>query len=912
MFSRSDLLRNDNPVPVLFKFIASILNDDYQINRIFLIYGAGINNKEETFRENWALILEQLKTYFPDKSNQIEKIRDRVEIQYPDFKEVSVSIYYSLFSDILKKSKSDVVYFNLQSGNIQSKEALLVLYETFAIGKEVIYYSESIENKSSTSHTTDVDAAELYKYVNELSDNEQKLDDVIKRVGIKDTNELSLIFHKNIILRFLEGKQYFKAYYHYINHKTLFENNSATYVLNNCFSDEIEELFITDSLLKKTVAKHLLFRLIYLKAKEEAGVLDTKISYCVCDKLLWVYRYLDNTNIIRDDGDSFINLYADNFCLERNLPNDPDNHSKYDSIESIDDSLIESFNRKYNTLRHAKDYRHAKVDFSNKDFALLLSQLIKKFELKFIDYLPVEFKGTDFSGCFEKTMQRCKSNINTQLKDKICFNLKSDNICILSMFGSTDPAKSNSDGLYPGSNLSFFKSISEEANLPDDKKELKDLRDKKKQIKIPYYCILSNEIINLLFGNELNYDVDTLKEIYQFDDIYFLPFERMKDGSIPDVRKIIKGKNDKDEKIRFSIDDLKSGKSLKYDESGYDYKVCGEYIANTIHGLLDKFDIIYLVETSGIPNCKMALAFLSLCYPERIRVVEVKSPFWNQKKDNKPEKLNQPIQVKQVLLKKSDSLLDIIEKDDFKKTIGTLYLLQNATKDDFEKNGIHLKTDILVKMNVLDNYVYQDEAGEVARRLVRVYYLLQYHMHYNALLELDYCFETVLGKKLSFKVGCDDKLNLIDPSNDAYAIYRKYIDKTHDKSKGFDEYNIGKSFIRMINYILENIREPDIQRKYYSSAVRLYKIWGIVSHLKHRDDKQPDDKDPDDKHPDDKHPDDMKRVLQEVEELKMTSDDIDCLLMFDISNGKKIENKYKKLKEEYESIRKDLDIRFDD
>lgn len=888
MFSRSDLIRNDNPVPVLFKFIASILNDDYQINRIFLIYGAGTNNKEETFRENWALILEQLKTYFPDKSSRIEKIRDRVEIQYPDFKEVSVSIYYSLFSDILKKSKSDVVYFNLQSGNIQSKEALLVLYETFAIGKEVIYYSESIENKSSTSHTIDVDAAELYKYVNELSDNEQKLDDVIKRVGIKDTNELSLIFHKNIILKFLEGKQYFKAYYHYINHKTLFENNSATSVLNNCFSDEIEELFITDSLLKKTVAKYLLFRLIYLKAREEAGVLDTKISYRVCDKLLWVYRNLENTNIIRDDGDSFINLYAYDFCLERNLTNNLDNHSKFDSIESIDDSLIQSFNMKYNTLRHARDYRYAKVDFSNKDFALLLSQLIKKFELKFNDYLPVELKGTDFSGCFEKTMQRCKSNINTQLKDKICFNLKSDKICILSMFGSTDPAKSNSDGLYPGSNLSFFKSISEEANLPDDKKELKDLRDKKKHCKIPYYCILSNEIINLLFGNELNYDVDTLKEIYQFDDIYFLPFERMKDGLIPDIRKIIK-----DEKIRFSIDDLKSGKSLKDDEDGYDYKVCGEYIADTIHGLLDKYDIIYLVETSGIPNCKMALAFLSLCYPERIRVVEVKSPFWNQKKDSKPEKLNQPIQVKQVLLKKSDSLLDIIEKDDFKKTIGTLYLLQNAIKDDFEKNGLHLKTDILVKMNVLDNNVYQDEAGEVARRLVRVYYQLQYHMHYNALLELDYCFETVLGKTLKLnKVGCYDKLNLIEPSNAVYELYRKCIDKTYDKSKGDDEYNIVKSFIRMINYILENIREPAIQRKYYSSALRLYKIWEIASHLK--------------------HPVDLKRVLQEAEELKMTSKDIDCLLMFDISNGKKIENKYKELKEEYESIRKDLDIRFDD
>lgn len=196
-------------------------------------------------------------------------------------------------------------------------------------------------------------------------------------------------------------------------------------------------------------------------------------------------------------------------------------------------------------------------------------------------------------------------------------------------------------------------------------------------------------------------------------------------------------------------------------------------------------------------------------------------------------------------------------------------------------------------MNVLDNNVYQDEAGEVARRLVRVYYQLQYHMHYNALLELDYCFETVLGKTLKLnKVGCYDKLNLIEPSNAVYELYRKCIDKTYDKSKGDDEYNIVKSFIRMINYILENIREPAIQRKYYSSALRLYKIWEIASHLK--------------------HPVDLKRVLQEAEELKMTSKDIDCLLMFDISNGKKIENKYKELKEEYESIRKDLDIRFDD
>ncbi len=876
MFSNADLKQEKNPFPVLFKLIASVL-DDYEINRIFLLYGAGnAENAERDFQDNWDSILQQLKTYFPDKCSKIEGLRDRVEIQYPDFNDVSVAVYYSKFRDILKKSKSDVIYFNFQSGNIQSKEALQILYETLSAGKEKLYYSESIENKSSNSHTTDVDAAELSKYAKELSGNEQRLDDVIKRVSIKDTKEMSLIFHKNIIIKFLEDKQYFNAYYHYLNHKTLFENNSATFILQNCFSDEINKLYFYGSILKKDVSKYLLFRLIYLKAKDEAGFLDTKISYCVCDKLLWVFRNLEDSSLSCDHGDTYI--------IERNR--NSDNPSKFTSVEMIDDSLLENFNKKYNSLRHPRDVRFSEARFSSGDFSKLLSMLIKKFELKFINYLPAEYKGSDFRGCFDKTMQRCKSNINTQLEDKICFNLKSDKICFLSMFGSTDPAKSRTDILYPGSNLSFFKSISEEANLPDDKKELIDLRNKRKRIKIPYYCILSNEIINLLFSSNINYDVETLKEIYQFDDIYFLPFERMNGGSVPDVRKIIK-----DEK-RFSIEELKSGKSLKYDDNGYDYKVCGEYIANTIHGLLDKYDIIYIIETSGIPNCKMALTFLSLCYPERIRVVEVKDPSPNQKKDIEQKKdiKVEKTQFKAVSPKKSDSLLNVVEKDDVRKTIGTLYLLQDATIEDFKKNDLILSDNLQVKMNKLDNEDYSNENKEVARRLVRVYYLLQNQMLLNVLIELDYCFETILGKRLKLRVDCDDKSPQIDPSCPVYKRYCECIEIKREKGEGFIEYNSVNSYIRMINYVLENIKEPATQRKYYDSALRLYRIWELVSHIK--------------------HPKDLDKDRQEAKEIKMTSNDIDRLLMFDISNGKKIESEYKTLKDEYESVRNDLDIRF--
>lgn len=894
MFSDGDVYNEGNPYPILFKFIDSIIDDpNYEINQIYLLYGVNKapGEKEDIFNESFNKILDQLKRQHPSYTNKIDKLRDRYKIEYPEWKEIKVKNYFENFSNFLSKSRSDVVYFNLQSGNVQSKEALMILYQSS--NKENLYFNTSSRNNSSTAHNTDFDTAEFYRDMDDLSNEEQKLDDIVKRVNIKETNDMALIFHKNIILNLLENKQYFKAYYHYIKHRTLFEANSAASILRNCFSYEIENLFISDSKSKKDIANYYLFRLIYLKAREQENTLDTKIAYNVCNKLLWVLSNLENREIISDSGDRFTSKFL---YLEFNPKEQINIDIKNQKIRYIDQDIIERFTRKYNSLRHPRDNNFKQANFSVVDFSTLLSQLINKFEgvdeqekkQSYLSYVHHDYKGSTFAECFEKTIERCIKNINTQLKGNIHFDLNTNKICFVSMFGSTDPANYKNDIFTPGSTLSFFKSISEHANIPSEKSELIKLKNKK--ITIPYYCILSNESIEHLFG-KLEYKLEELKRIYNYDDIFFLPFERMNDGTLCNIKEVIK------EGKHYTIEEMKLGTSLGVEAGGYSYKVCSEFIIDAIQALLEKYDVIYLIESSGIPNCKMALTYMSLCYPERIRVIEVIDPDptnfkWgnNNSKNNKIKSVN--TEYKKIYPQKSELLLDLIENNDVEKTIGCLYLIQSASKDDFINNKIKLTASMEKTMDELEAENSDNNNNYISKILVKIYYLLKFHIDSNALLEFDRCLETILGKKLyAKKIGTENKLSQIDNSTSVYNIYKKYQEKTNENHSSFIVYNKVYSFIRMINYIIDN-NNIENKNEYFRYALRINEIWECVSQIKHP-----------------RNEEESKKIIKK---LNFTTEDIDILLKFDISKGTKMIEKYNELKEKYESIRENLNIKYVD
>ncbi len=908
MFSNADVMQGKNKEPVFFKLIASIIdNDCYRINSIFLLYGASEKNevtkekKEEFFWAKVDEVLNLLKLRFEKRGEEIEGIKNKIRIEFLDWpkdRQISVSDYYDKFDEFLSKSKADVLYFNFQSGNVQSKEALMILYSTS--NKEKLFFSQSIENKSGFSHKTDKDAAEfaeLCKSWQEFAGDAQSVDEVVGRVAVKsDMDTMVLDCHKKIISCLLDEKRYFSAYYHYLNHRNIFEPNNAASKMRKAFANETDSLSLKGlgRLSKEEIAEYFMFRLINLKAKDEAGNLDTKIAYVICDKLLFVLRNLEHDKHIQIDGRNYKNSskadiyleFEQNYGLESGAKN-----NKYDPIEGIDDCLINGFNKKYNYLRHPG--HHKGNLFTDGDFKKLLDQLTRKFEKEFMDCVPSEYKTSGFDLCFDKVIDMCGSDIKKNLKTSIKFNEKTNKICFLSMLGSTDPARfsKESQSLIPGSTLSFFMAIGKDTQIPSEKKELVNLQKKNAKKKIPFYCILSNEIVAVLF-KDLHYDVDTMKRIYGTEEIYFLPFnEELEENGASKAREIIDGKTILNE------EDLVSAASLKGESSSYDYKTCSKYIANLVNALLDKYDVIYLIESSGIPNCKMAMTFMSLCYPDRIKVINVrdgkagidtKASVHTEGNGGGGHEENGHIPAPQT----GDTLLDFIEKDDIKKAIGRLFLVQNAFYDDFVHNGIELEGEIKENINKLSN----NKDGSVVRKLIKAYYLIRYKEYESALREMDVCFETILGERLSEVIGDENEWEKLQKERSIDTIksrYGKYIGEIENLKESannqsyHDYYNRKYSFVRSVNYVLSLKDVGDKEKNdYYRAILGNDELWQRISELKHN----------------------ALRCGERKEDVDIDVDAIEKLLMLD----EPIKKEYRAVLGKYERIRNGLHIRFDE
>ncbi len=884
VFSKADVLtiRRDKEYPVLFKMIATVINnDDYQLSNIYLCNGLNSDDCKEYFEA----IIELLKINFKDKTQEIDELKYKIQIQSLDKQNeiYGVSDYYTIFSSFISDSKSDILYFNFQSGNIQSKEALMLLYES--INKEKLYYFESIKNVSDNKH---IQNENIFSFIDKNLNNGFKdyVDDAVNRVSMKsNVDDMVLTFHKDLITNFLSNKLYFQAYSHYDNHKDIFESNNACYLMRQIFDNEFRHL-VGKKITIYEVANYFLFRLIYLKAKEESDNLDTKNSYIICERLLAVLHNIESNPSVVQHGSDYDVVKEDVKIEEAN------GALKYKEIQKIDSNLIKSFNNKCNDLSHPNDEKNT---FNITDFSHLLDKLINKFEKEYIRYVATDYKDRSFNKCFIKTINKCIENIKKNLiLKKIKFDENNNKkICILSMFGSTDPVKYIENDYKLGSNLSVFKTINNDNNNPSDKKELYYLQKNNNQNKIPYYCILSHEDINFIFSH---YDSDTLKKIYGVEKIFYLPFQEPKKDYIDDVNNIILNETTFDPK------QLLQGKSLGDSSEGYSYDLCGKYIINVVNSLLDKYDLIYLIESSGLPNCKMAFTFMLLCYPDRIRVINVEG-FHNNTSIASIKSVEASVFFDSCgafnnpsPLKTSFSLLDITKRYDIKRTIGKLFLLQKISYDEFESHRIEVSPEIKKLIEYLNesnnkDYDVNEEIFNICKTLVKINYLISYKMKENALLLLDLCFETILGKILENRL----EKQLIDESKivkehchnkDVIERFNNYIsdiakdEKRNKKNKYFRL----KSFVRGVNYIMNDIN--DDKEIYFQALLQLDDTWKVVSDVKHFD------------------PNNDKEIKYD----KI----IDNLLLFDSTKRKVIKKAYNNLLEKYEEVRKYLNIRFDD
>ncbi len=788
VFSNADLW--GKKLPVLYKTLAACLKakERYRLSKVYLLYGVSGKNEsplspEETFLETYSHIYEGLKEHYPDVDLCLFKKpyfhewndEDLEDLQFEKKgihlclkkakpgESLSTYSYYRFFSYCLASSQADAMLFNLQSGNPQTKEALQ-LAELSYMGKSFLY-NESFKNKGSI-HQNDNSAIAYLKDKGghpEITEEKDFNPAFPGRVDAKaEDEELAREAHGNLVRFLIEKGNYLEAYRECVEHPYSLPEGKRE-VLLSLFSDYRSLRFDSDNRVSKSdVADYYFSRLAYLEAlpKSERG---DKLACSILNRLLYTLFHLECSPYVKREEEAFLvvgdehysakeyerfidRFNGDSYADNGKLFIDPFAVQGKDYPEKINPKNLKKFLSRYISFRHPSLDEYKKDSSEHYDPTSFLGSLKAKFDSQYCSYLSA-FQGRSFQASFSKLKSfLLEDTKETRIEGYLLPpELKEgERVCLLSMAGSTDPGNlpEGMKGLFCyGSTLCFTKALE---NPEGCAKEAKEYLLPLKGEKLPLYFVLTAETASFFF-KESKLSYEDLKEIYGGHDLRLVPFARNGIGNAIRPRKRVSSVSSLKEK------DLLDLQSYGEEEKGYSYELCFDFVSELIHALLNQYDRIYLVESSGLPNCKTALAFFSAFYPERIKTFSVKSPqdFYNFKDPRpafKPGK-DTPISFDAPIpeLTASPTLLELILNEERSSALLLSYLEQAIDYDDLEEDSLKgFSSEERERMKEHDEKELSKQE-RVARELAKAHFLIEDGKPRLALECMDFCLESIFG-----------------------------------------------------------------------------------------------------------------------------------------------------------------------
>lgn len=867
-FSNADIAEK-NKIPVLYKIIESAITHNFTISKICLY---NIFENENKFITSYQIILDQLKENYKsyDFNNiniknihhinaivNLENIDKGIILYQNETKnnQIQISDYFNFFNKVTITSKSKYIYFNLQSGNIQSKEALQICCEYFSRKKNYIYF-ESIKNENSV-HKVNPECVSLCHNLEDIEEiaKTEGYDKLISRISIKkDIYQTIELFHNSIISNLINNNKFFEMYYHYVNYKNIFCDNCYK-VLDSCFNNKItisyhlcnENNSFNETevyrIEKKEIAKYFLYRLFFINFKITENNYDRTL-YKNIEELIFLLYHLESCDYVEAKDKYYLisskKLYKEVTyidCLKKyfgkeNLIINNGVHLQQIILDKINPKLIEDFNKLFKKERH--DFIISDNIDEKNTLLLLMNDLILKFNEEYIKYFNNE-NYDSFSKCYKLLINSFKENIkvdNQKIK-KVLSKKITNNVCFLSMCGSTDPINSrNNKDFYLSSFLTFkygIEYIDENYNKDANNSVLMQLHNINKIKNVPSYFLMTKESITDLFDKNNNEECLKLNEINDLykGEINIVPFAKDSDNNPLNYEEIIS--------TNFNLQSLLNLQS--YSKDGYSFERCSLFIKKVVSILLQKYDNIVLVESSGLPNIKMALSFMTLMYPSRIIPFMVKNPNYrdcnitseivkNENIRNDKREIVEPLESKSCILS------DISKSnEDYNNLIS--YLLQNIEYDDnlsfFKSNNLKDNINTIKKHDEVD--LDEFETIKMARTMCKSIYLSKFGFYEDSLECLDKVFEIVLGKRLQEYIKMNNiclnqlKLNKFKDINEIYNTNMSIILKNNKRNKLSN--NRLNGVINAITYA------SNVKGNLLESTKWINDTWAAISDLKH-------------------------------------------------------------------------------
>ncbi len=252
-----------------------------------------------------------------------------------------------------------------------------------------------------------------------------------------------------------------------------------------------------------------------------------------------------------------------------------------------------------------------------------------------------------------------------------------------------------------------------------------------------------------------------------------------------------------------------------------------------MNGLMKKYDRICIVESSGIPDCKMALSFMSLLFPDRVSLFTKQNPHGNKRTGPKPSG-KRPSSSLGELLPGKDSALQRAYNTcvDYAKLLS--YLFQSFKYDEgdpfFSSPRLENFAD---RMKEHDAKSLAEENGiedEIARTLAKSHFMLELGFADQALgcldkpLEYIFCFSLPSPKgPISFDYMTDE------------GIKKLYKDYSFSCKKKPGKTNRPAGMLNAIGYAFDPKLGKKKKLKVQKDLVTIDKLWEAVSHRKHLD-----------------------------------------------------------------------------
>jgi hypothetical protein len=627
-----------------------------------------LDSKDEEEKRQYNISPEELDDY----SKHIKELKgedssigpeDKVIVDCLDCKDDKV-LWVTEYLRLFSLTSSQNVALNILSGTVQSKEALQLLgyfYKQISGRKDelkIYYFFDSTPRPS-----TRPDKIQLFKQtsiqgIDEWSFSPKLSLDRTKRINNSEINKL---FFANYMKALLSSYNFFDFYqmynYVYRNSIKILDSDLLDHIrafvtmpslVSKPYNSDSNYLIYNWSDIQKCFKQRLIFADYGLKCKE-FGFLPSSLS--ALNSLLFLLFNIPDKNppsSLRKESDDPLDKFNKSSGLTKEeeitrLTKRLKTVYADIDISNVDckdskKTLLSHFIKLTNQKRH-KDYRQlddeiflSEDDSDNNNYSdkecyevgLKVLEVLKQVYARIFNNPNIE--KDCYQELVKETIFKLDAFSNKEGKQFLKgitppLNIKPDNTCILAMSGSTDPYDIKTVGdtniAFDGSTMHFFKTICHY------KGEGTDLFSVLAQCpRLPLFWITSVETYESF-----------RKEGVTIEDIEGMFFKRAQTTLLP-------FKKD-------SLEDYINGKRLLLSENPNNYQgpiiyspeACLSYLRLVFRLLLERYQYIVIIQSSGIPLIKIGMSIMSYLYPERVIPVQIEDPYLekkNQTSEGKP------------------------------------------------------------------------------------------------------------------------------------------------------------------------------------------------------------------------------------------------------------------------------------